>query len=254
LKSPCSNKFEHATRIYRIVEQQIADNVNHVRERIADAAIRSGRTAEDVTCVAVTKYLPVGSPIYDALFATGCEDLGESRPQHLMEKIDQWSGPPVRWHMIGSLQRNKVRKILPHVALIHSVDSLRLLEAIDRIADEESLPPVPILLEVNISGDASKKGLDPNELVPLLDQSAERYTNVEIRGLMAMAGLMSRGDEARREFASVRELRDNVQTRFEGRFDLAWLSMGMSRDYETAIEEGATHVRVGSSLYEGIEY
>jgi len=236
------------------VEQQIADNVNEVRERIADAARRSGRDAESVNCVAVTKYLPAGSPIYNAILATGCKDLGENRPQHLMEKIGLWDGPPVRWHMIGSLQRNKVRKILPHVALIHSVDSFRLLEAIDRIAVEEGLPSVQVLIEVNISGDVSKKGLAPIDLPSLLDRSAKQFHNIEICGLMAMAGLMSVADNARREFASVRELRDNVQSQHEGRFDLAWLSMGMSRDYEMAIEEGATHVRVGSSLYKGVDY
>lgn len=232
------------------VAQQIAENLRRVRERIAAAAVRSGRRAEEVRLVAVAKY--VGAEETRALIAAGCRDLGESRPQALWRKAAELAGEPVRWHLIGHLQRNKLARTLPLVSLIHSGDSLRLLEAIQAESAQANPRPTAVLLEVNVSGDAAKHGFAPDELPPLCDALAA-LDHVEIQGLMAMAGREGDLDRARREFALLRQLRDRLQSAWGGRFALDELSMGMSGDYEAAIEEGATLVRVGSALFAGLE-
>ena len=227
---------------------RIADNVAEVRRRIAEAAAHSGRTPEAITLVAVTKY--VGPAEVRALVAAGCTVLGESRPQQFWEKAEALQDLPVKWHMIGHLQRNKVRRTLPLVGMVESADNLRLIEAIDRTAGELGLR-VPILLEVNISGEAAKHGFRPDEVEPLLPPLAA-LSNVEVQGLMGMAGLQGGLDAARRDFAALRQLQQRLQANCPQGIGLDELSMGMSRDYETAIRQGATIVRVGSALYEGI--
>jgi hypothetical protein len=224
---------------------RIAENVARVRGRIADAAARSGRPANDVTLVAVTKYVPV--EMVRPLIAAGCVELGESRPQQLWEKAAALGQEPVRWHLIGHLQRNKVRRTLPLVGMIHSVDSARLLAAVE----EECSRPLPVLLEVNISGEAAKHGLAAESIEPVL-AAAVGCRNVAVRGLMCMAGLEGGADAARRDFAALRELRNRLRPRCPAGVTLEELSMGMSGDYEIAIEEGATIVRVGSALFEGV--
>ncbi len=226
---------------------QLAENVAQIRGRIADAACRSGRPAEAVTLVAVTKY--VSADATRRLVEAGCHELGESRPQLLWEKAAALADLPIRWHLIGHLQRNKVHRTLPLVAMIHSMESERLLAAIDA----ERLSPVPALLEVNISGDAAKNGLRPDAIEPFLVRAAATR-GVSVRGLMGMAGLESDADTARREFASLRELRDRLRGKCPPGVTLDELSMGMSGDFEAAIEEGATIVRVGSALFEGVDF
>ena len=227
---------------------QLAENVAEVRGRIAEAAARSGRTAGDVLLVAVTKY--VGPDVARALAGAGCDVLGESRPQQLWEKAAALADVPVRWHMIGHLQRNKVARTVPLVEMIQSADSPRLLAAIDRTAAELGRR-VPVLLEVNVSGEEAKHGLAPGEVEPLLEQ-VSASAHVEVRGLMCMAGLEGGLDAARRDFAALRTLRDQLAPACPDGVLLRELSMGMSGDYEVAIEEGATIVRVGSALFEGI--
>ena len=227
---------------------RIADNVAEVRRRIAEAAAHSGRSPEAITLVAVTKY--VGPAEARALVAAGCTVLGESRPQQFWEKAEALQDLPVKWHMIGQLQRNKVRRTLPLVGMIESPDNPRLIKAIDRVAGELGLR-VPILLEVNISGEAAKHGFRPDEVEPLLPELAA-MANVEVRGLMGMAARQGGLDAARRDFAALRTLQQRLQANRPEGVGLDELSMGMSRDYETAIELGSTIVRVGSALYEGI--
>ena len=256
------------------VAAQLAENVAHVRGRIAAAAGRSGRAAEAVKLVAVTKY--VSADVVRRLVEAGCRDLGESRPQLLWEKAAQLAELPIRWHLIGHLQRNKVRRTLPLIAMMHSVDSPRLLAAIDEemgakgtevVAAADSTPsndslrqptpspsrlaPLPVLLEVHISGEQAKSGFSPAEIEPLL-ASAGDYRHVSIRGLMGMASLEGGLDVARREFAALRDLRDRLRPNCPPNVTLDELSMGMSGDFEVAIEEGATIVRVGSALFEGV--
>jgi pyridoxal phosphate enzyme (YggS family) len=239
---------------------QIAENVAQIRGRIAAAAERSGRAAGDVTLVAVTKFIP--AEVVRLLVEAGCHDLGESRPQELWQKAATLADLPVRWHLIGHLQRNKVRRTLPLVAMIHSIDSPQLLAAVNEESHGGADIPVcpdaaafsgklPVLLEVNVSGEAAKHGFSPAEIEPLLADLAV-YRNVTIRGLMCMAVLEGGPDVARRDFAALRELRDRVRDRCSPGHALDELSMGMSGDFEQAIEEGATIVRVGSALFEGV--
>jgi pyridoxal phosphate enzyme (YggS family) len=224
---------------------RIAQNVATIRQRVAAAAARSGRPANAVTLVAVTKY--VGPEEIRAVVAAGCRDLAESRPQQLWDRAAALADSTLRWHMVGHLQRNKVRRTLPLVHLVHSVDSLDLLEAVDRIAGELSIR-TSVLVEVKISGEESKTGLEPEAVEPLLEQAA-RYPHVAVRGLMGMAALEGGPDVARRNFAALRELRDRLRSRVPEQICLDELSMGMSGDYEEAILEGATLVRVGSALF-----
>lgn len=225
--------------------RRIADNVAAVRQRIDDAAQRSGRRATDVTLVAVTKYVDLEQTL--AVAEAGCLDLGESRPQDLWRKADSLGLPGIRWHLIGHLQRNKVSRTVPLVSLIHSADSLRLLEALDAAAET----PLAVLLEVNTSGDAAKHGFKPQEVEPLWP-SLESLRNVQVRGLMGMAGLEGDLDAARRDFTGLRHLRDRLREAWPAQASLEVLSMGMSGDYEVAIEEGATIVRIGSALFDGL--
>jgi pyridoxal phosphate enzyme (YggS family) len=226
----------------------IAANLQRVRDQIADAAQRAGRRPAEITLVGVTKYVDAAAA--RALIDAGCHDLGESRPQSLWEKAEALSGLPVRWHLIGHLQRNKVKRTLPHVALFHSGDSLRLLEAVET---EAALlgRTIEALLEVNISGDAAKHGFSPDELRASLPQIAG-FGNVKVRGLMTMAALEGGPERARRDFAALRELRDQLLSDCPPAIELSELSMGMSSDFAEAIAEGATLLRIGSALWEGI--
>jgi pyridoxal phosphate enzyme (YggS family) len=227
---------------------RLADNLAAVRQRIAAAAQRSGRSPDAVRLVAVTKY--VSDEVVDELVQTGCCDLGEARPQELWRKAAVLSRVPIRWHLIGHLQRNKVEQTLPHVSLIHSADSLRLLKAIDAAAATQNCS-TSVLLEVNVSGDATKHGFAPQEIEGALPTIAA-LDHVEVCGLMCMAA--REGDEAvaRRNFSMLREIRDRLLDNRPENVLLDELSMGMSGDFEIAIEEGATLVRVGSALFEGM--
>jgi PLP dependent protein len=223
---------------------KIVENVAGVCSRIADAAARSGRTADAVRLVAVTKYATIEA--VRSVVAAGCHDLAESRPQQLWDRADELSALSIRWHFIGHLQRNKAHRTLPLLSMIHSVDSARLLAALEA---EPLAQPLPILLEVNVSGDAAKQGFSPAELETLFP-TLPQHKNVAIVGLMCMSGLESDADATRREFASLRLLRERLQPNCPRGVELKELSMGMSGDFEIAVEEGATMVRVGSALFE----
>ncbi len=230
------------------LQLQIAENVAEVRRRIAEAARRSGRRADEIALVAVTKY--VGVDEVRALAAAGCTELGESRPQQLWQKTAALADLPLNWHMIGHLQRNKVRQTLPLVAMIHSVDSRRLLSAIDQTAGQLGLC-LPILLEVNISGEEAKHGFEPGQIQPLLEELPS-LAHVRVRGLMCMASWGGGHQEARTDFAKLRCLQEQLKPNCPTGVVLDELSMGMSDDFDAAIEEGSTMVRIGSALYEGI--
>lgn len=214
-----------------------------VRRRVGAACQRSNRSVDSVRIVAVTKYAPIDA--VRELVDLGHHLLGESRPQQLVERAGHIS-PVARWHLIGHLQRNKVRSVLPIVELIHSVDSLRLLERISQVAGELGLTP-KLLLQVNVSGEESKQGFAPEELRN--DWSRIISTpHVTLCGLMTMAPLTGTTDAIRQTFRELRTLRDELQSAAP-MLDLNELSMGMSHDFEIAVEEGATLVRVGSALF-----
>jgi len=235
----------------------IADNLRRVQERIARAAESAGRRADEITLVGVTKYVDARAAA--ELVAAGCANLGESRPQELWKKHEELQragssstpAPAVHWHLIGHLQRNKVARTLPLVSLIHSVDSERLIAALDQaVADGHStFPFVDILLEVNTSSEVAKHGLAPGEVEPLLERLS-KYPRVHLLGLMTMAALRGGPSVAARNFAALRELRDRLNVNRYPNTKLNELSMGMSNDFEIAIQQGATIVRVGSALWE----
>ena len=229
------------------LQASLQARLNQVDGRIAAACVRVGRARSDVTLVAVTK--TVGVEVAACLPALGVLDLGENRPQELWHKAAALPAE-VRWHLIGHLQRNKVERTLPHVHLIHAVDSERLLEALDREAERQALT-VPVLLEVNASGEASKLGFAPDAVLPLAP-ALRRLRRLRVAGLMTMAALQE-PEACRPTFRSLRELRDRLREELAGAHPMEHLSMGMSNDFEVAIEEGATLIRLGSVLFEGLE-
>jgi PLP dependent protein len=220
-------------------------NLDTIHATIADACRQAGRPPESVQLVAVTKYADLES--IRTLYDLGHRDFGESRPQQLVERANELPSD-IRWHLIGHLQRNKVALVLPHVTLIHSVDSLRLLEQIDRDAAKLNLSP-RVLVEVNVSGEASKDGFRPDALrAAWIDLRSKAH--VRVTGLMTMAPQTDAPEAARPHFARLRALRDELATDQQ---PLPDLSMGMSGDYAAAILEGATLVRVGSAVFAGCE-
>jgi len=232
---------------------RLDDNLAAVRERIAAACRRAGRSPGDVRLVGVTKY--VSPELTAALVVAGCRDLAESRPQALWAKAEALAGvePPPRWHLVGHLQRNKVRRTIGLVSLLHSLDSLRLLELLEAEARLQGRP-CQVLVEVNVAGDPGRTGLAPEEVAPLL-AAASACEFVHVRGLMGMASVpegLDAAGQARRQFAELRELRDRLRAETPAPVTLDELSMGMSGDFEAAILEGATIVRIGSALFEGL--
>lgn len=222
----------------------VADRWRQLAEHVARTAEENGRQASDVTIVGVTKY--VGIDETRALLQAGCRDLGESRPQSLWSKAAELKDLNPRWHLIGHLQRNKARRTISWLELLHSLDSLRLAEQLDCDSSEVGCR-VRALIEVNVTGDESKTGLKVDELWSLAD-SLCKLQNIDVIGLMGMAG--RENTSPRVDFAMIRETLRELQKRVGSRFELKHLSMGMSGDFEDAIREGATIIRIGSALFE----
>lgn len=220
----------------------LAANVARVRERIADATLRSGRRPEDVLLVAVTK--TVGLDRIREAIACGLRVFGENRVQEAREKVPHLPG--VSWHLIGSLQRNKVKEALRLFEVVHSVDSLPLAEEISRRAPEGGRP-AEVLIQVNISHEPQKHGVAPEAARDLV-AAASRLPGIRIRGLMGIAPIVPRPEEARPCFRLLRELRDRLREALPGA-ELPDLSMGMTDDFEVAVEEGSTMVRIGRALF-----
>lgn len=226
------------------VRLMLTERVAEVRARIEAACLRARRSANEVALIGVTK--TVTAEVAKVAFELGLHDLGESKPQELWKKAA--AIPEARWHLIGHLQRNKIDRTIPLVALVHSVDSLRLLEALDAFGRDRGTP-VPALLEVNCSREASKGGFRPEDVLPSSDKLMS-LDGVAFRGLMTMAPFFDDPEKCRPTFADLRELRAKLRTATG--LPLPHLSMGMSNDFAVAIEEGATHVRIGTTLFEGI--
>ncbi len=237
---------------------RLRSNLARVRERIANACHRAGRSPDRVLLVGVTKYVSAADTV--RLLDCGVADLGESRPQLLWEKaatIDDRK-PNARWHLIGHLQRNKLRRTLPLVSLVHSLDSLRLARAINEEAAKLGTP-CKALIEVNLAGDAGRSGVSFDGLRELAEAAAASEW-IQLCGLMGMADKPDASDDTpRQQFARLREARDALQGLFVERAGGSSgepngeLSIGMSGDFEDAILEGATIVRIGSVLWEGLD-
>ncbi len=245
---------------------ELADRYNEVKDRIAKAAIRSGRSPESVYLIAVTKYAEPED--IRELIELGHRDFGENRVQQLAQRagvIDEWFqriktlprtssdasqvdvDDPVRWHMIGHLQRNKARKIADCTRLIHSVDSLRLAEELQTVANKLD-QVLDVLIQVNVSGEDSKFGL-PIAALGAIAEQIDTMINVRVRGLMTMAPLTENPEDSRVHFARCKEIFDDLVKIGVGEKHFNLLSMGMSNDFEVAIEEGANLVRVGSAIF-----
>lgn len=229
----------------------LSRNWARVQRDVAQACEAADRDPANVTIVGVSKY--VGAELTVQLAEVGCRVLGENRPQVIWEKFEffasQADAPQVAWHMIGHFQRNKVRRTLPMLSSLHSLDSLRLAKTVHEEASRAGIE-LATLVEINVSQDAAKTGLPPAQ-VPELLTALKDLPAIRVCGLMAMATQFAGGDDTRREFASVRKLRDELAEQFP-EHSFHQLSIGMSGDFREAISEGATHVRIGSSLWEGI--
>ena len=220
----------------------IAENLERVREQIAQAAGKAGRSIDDLELIAISK-THEAAKVREAIEA-GQTLFGESKVQEARVKIPELPSN-TRWHFVGHLQKNKIRHALPLFELIHSVDSLALAEDINRIADEEGLHP-RVLLEVNVAGEGSKFGFQPEKLRADME-SLLALPRLSILGLMCIPPVADEPEASRKYFVRLRELRDRLQTEFH--VDLAQLSMGMTQDFAVAVEEGATLVRVGTAIF-----
>ncbi len=231
-------------------QRLITANWQRVHDDVCKAMHDAGREPSSIQVIGVAKYVDVD--LTTQLFNAGCTAIAENRPQNLWAKSEAFTANhrTASWHLIGHLQRNKVKRSLPHIDWLHSLDSLRLAEAISNEAVQLGRS-IKVLLEVNVTQDATKTGLPKRELQHVAEQVAG-LPNIELRGLMAMCSRDSGGDWARREFAEVRELRDALQLQLGERVRLDQLSMGMSGDYREAIHEGSTMLRIGSSLFAGV--
>lgn len=221
-------------------------NLHSIEERLLRASERANRRRDEVTLIAVTKTVSVD--VASALVEMGQTHLGESRPQELWKKAEAL--PEVEWHLIGHLQTNKLARTIPLVKLTHSVDREKLLFALENEGAKQE-QTWSVLLEVNASREESKTGFVPEAMTALIPRLNE-LKHVRIHGLMTMAAWEENPEECRSTFVLLRELRDDLKNRIDDRHPMNELSMGMSNDFEVAVEEGATFVRVGTSLFEGI--
>ncbi len=221
---------------------EVAANLERVREQIAAAAEKSGRAADAVELIAVSKTHPAER--VQVVAEAGQVLFGESRVQEARAKIPLLPAR-LRWHFIGHLQKNKIRHALPLFEMFHGVDSLALAQDMERIAEEDGMQP-RVLLEVNVAGEASKHGFT-SEAIRRDLEAVLSLGRLTVEGLMTIPPLAPEAEAARRYFVALRELRDELETDFD--LQLPQLSMGMSGDYEIAIEEGATLVRVGTAIF-----
>lgn len=222
----------------------LADNLHLVEKRIQEACKRAGRAREEVTLIAVSKTKPV--PMLEEIYQEGIRDFGENKVQELTEKQEVMASD-IKWHMIGHLQRNKVKYIIDKTTLIHSVDSVRLAETISKEAVKKEVT-ANILIEVNVAEEESKFGLKTHEVLDMIKQIAQ-LPNISIRGLMTIAPYVENPEENRTVFKKLRKLSVDIAEKNIDNVNMSVLSMGMTNDYEVAIEEGATMVRVGTGIF-----
>ena len=227
----------------------IGGNIEYIQDLKKQAAESSGRSGDDVLLVAVTK-LHSTDEINEAIHC-GITDIGENKVQEIMDKYDRVE--PVRWHLIGHLQTNKVKYIIDKVSMIHSVDSLKLAQEINKRAQQHGLV-MDILIQVNSAMEESKFGITTEETGELIGQILETCPNVRIRGLMCIAPFEDNPDDARVYFAEVKKLYDKYGQIDHPMLDFKYLSMGMSNDFEVAIEEGSNLIRVGTSIFGARDY
>lgn len=227
----------------------LAENLKEVEKRIQEACDRAGRSRDEVTLIAVSKTKPVS--MLQEIYQEGVRDFGENKVQELTDKYETME-KDIHWHMIGHLQRNKVKYIVDKVKLIHSVDSIRLAETIEQEAAKKDVI-VNILIEVNVAEEESKFGLKTDEVEELVRKVAE-FPHIKVKGFMTIAPFVENPEENRNVFATLRKLSVDIAKKNIDNVSIEILSMGMTNDYEVAIEEGATMVRVGTGIFGARNY
>ena len=227
----------------------LTENYDLVQKKIEDACTKAGRNREEVTLIAVSKTKPV--PMLTEIYEHGCRDFGENKVQEICEKYDKLPAD-IKWHMIGHLQRNKVKQVIDKAAMIHSVDSYRLAQEISVQAQKKGLT-MPILIEVNIAGEESKFGISAEDTIQLIEEIAT-LPNLKIQGLMTIAPYVVDAEENRLYFRQIKQLSVDIKNKNIDNVSMDILSMGMTGDYEVAIEEGATMVRVGTGIFGARNY
>lgn len=227
----------------------LKENLQSVEKTIQAACDKSSRTRSDVTLIAVSKTKPV--EMLQEIYAAGVRDFGENKVQEICEKYDKLPND-IRWHMIGHLQRNKVKYIIDKVCMIHSVDSYRLAEEINIQAKKHQLV-MPVLLEINIAKEQTKFGVTKEDAILLAEEMAH-LTNLKVEGLMAVAPYVENAEDNRKYFQEIRQLAVDIQHKNIDNIDMHVLSIGMTGDYAVAIEEGASMVRVGTGIFGSRNY
>ena len=227
----------------------ICENLKEVEAKIEAACKRAGRDRSEVTLIAVSKTKPV--EMLEEAYGTGIREFGENKVQEMMDKYEVMP-KDIHWHMIGHLQRNKVKYLMGKAALIHSVDSLRLAEEISAQSVKHEVT-TDILIEVNIAGEETKFGTDREEAIALVEAAA-KLPNIHICGLMTIVPFVENSEDNRKYFQQIRQLSVDIKEKNIDNVDMRILSMGMTGDYEVAIEEGATMVRVGTGIFGARNY
>ena len=227
-----------------LTQEKLAANIAHVHSTIAEAARRGGRAPDEIKLVAVSKSKPV--ELVQMAYNLGVTDFGENRVQEALPKIEAFHPQELRWHMIGHLQSNKASKVVSPFYCVHSVDSLHLAQVLNRHAGEQG-KRLLVLLQVNVSGEASKEGMPPAE-TPALARLIVALPHLQVEGLMTIAPLVEDPERVRPVFRELRLLRDRLRAELPA-YSWQHLSMGMTDDYSVAIEEGATIVRIGRAIF-----
>ena len=227
----------------------LKDNYEAVEKKISEACARAGRDRSEVTLIAVSKTKPV--EMLQEVYNAGARDFGENKVQEICEKYDKLPSD-IKWHMIGHLQRNKVKQVIDKAAMIHSVDSYRLAQEISVQAQKKGIT-IPILVEVNIAGEESKFGISAEDTIQLVEEIAV-LPNLKIQGRMTIAPFVQDAEENRLYFRQIKQLSVDIKNKNIDNVSMDILSMGMTGDYEVAIEEGATMVRVGTGIFGARNY
>ena len=222
----------------------LKNNLEEVRRNMEAAAVRCGRNIDEVTLIAVSKTKPV--EMIKEVYDLGVRDFGENKVQELVDKYDRLPHD-IRWHLIGHLQTNKVKYIIDKAYLIHSVDSLKLAKEISKEAGKRGIC-ANVLIEVNAAGEESKYGFSPDEVIDAVREIA-KLPSIYIKGLMTVAPYVAVSEENRQFFVKIRQLTVDIMQKNIDNVSMDFISMGMSGDYEVAIEEGATYIRVGTSIF-----
>ena len=222
----------------------ISDNIKKIQKNIEKSCQKTGRDPKEVTLIAVSKTKPI--PMLEEAYQAGSRDFGENKVQEIMDKHPALP-EDIRWHMIGHLQRNKVKYIVDKVALVHSVDSLRLAEELSRQAGKKQAE-IDVLVEVNIAEEESKFGTSRAEAIQLVEEMA-KLPHIHVKGLMTIAPFVEDPEENRKYFRQIKELSVDITKKNIDNVSMSVLSMGMTNDYMVAVEEGATMVRVGTGIF-----